>query len=430
MFMRRKLISEEMGVSEKNVICSRHYLLLFLDAHQIYIEHVQGEKSSKYVDVLMLSSSEKSREDAITYVRKHIVQELISFCASPKGCPGVTLVLGVIQTTCVKMLIPNHLREAILIEKLKSDFIRSINNKLEEMPSERLHLMQEEELFHYEHCWPPIGGDTDRIFELARNLLWKSDVEAVVNEIRQNRIQQLKSLQEGLISVDNNLAQCDPEAENMVSGSNAPEMKDNKPPRSGFLSRYITSVGNRLNQLVLSNLTQVEGKVDGLHGKVDEVQSIVQRVDMTVERILSVHQELQSTLSVFMSKVDKIIGYSQAFQQGKTPKRPYVTDDVRLFYKLSATLHVGRIVRLQLMCESVTGFHTVKEQEGLKLRLDRENCKWIRRIIEISYKVIYYGAKAALTKFCGLGQAIPDWADLETNIVKLDVLALKIAGQF
>ncbi|BFI22660.1 hypothetical protein MPTK1_8g14575 [Marchantia polymorpha subsp. ruderalis] len=427
MFMRRKLISEEMGVFEENVICSRHYLRLFLDGHQIYIEHIQSEKSHKYVDVLMLCSSQKSKEAAITYVRKHIIQELISFCASPKGCPGVALVLGVIQTFCVEMLIPSRLRKVILIETLKSDFIRSIYGKLEEMPLEKSHLMKKEELFHYEHCWPPIGRDTGRRSELARDLLWESDVEAVVNEIHQNRIQQLESLEEGVISVDNGLALCYTEAENMVSGSDAPLMKDFKPLSSRCLSRSSTSVENRSTRLVLFKIEQLKGEVQGLHKKVDdlderlrEVHSIMQRVDMKMEHILSVHQELQSKLSVFMSKVDRSIGYSQAFQQGKTPKRPYVTDDVGHFYRLSAGLHVGKIVRLHLMCESMTGFHTIKDQEGLKLRLDLEKWEWIRRIIEISYKVIYYGAKAALTKFCGLGEAIPAWADLESDIVKLD----------
>ncbi|BFI43104.1 hypothetical protein MPTK2_8g15060 [Marchantia polymorpha subsp. ruderalis] len=417
MFMRRKLISEEMGVSE-NVICSRHFVLLFLDGHQIYIEHVQGEKCLKYVDVLMLCSSQKSREAAITYVRKHIVQELISFCASPKGCPGVALVLGVIQTSCVKMLIPSHLRGAILIEKLKSDFIRSINDKLEEMPSERSHLMQKEELFHYEHCWPAIGRDTGRRSELARDLLWQSDVEAVVNEIHQNRIQQLKSLEEGIISVDNGLALCYPEAENMVSGSDAPQMKDLKPLSSRCLSRSNTSVENRSTQLVLFKIQKLEEKMEQ---KFDSLDERLRSMQSSMEQILSMQQEVQSKLSVFMSKVDMIIGYSQVFQQGKTPKRPYVTDDVGYLYRLSAGLHVGTIVRLHLMCESMTGFHTVEDQEGLKIRLDSEKWGWIRKTIEISYKVIYYAAKAALTKFCELGDAIPAWADLESDIVKLDV---------
>ncbi|OAE26902.1 hypothetical protein AXG93_4762s1120 [Marchantia polymorpha subsp. ruderalis] len=152
MFMRRKLILE-MGVSKKIVTCSRHYLKLFLDGHEFYVE--QG-MSHNYVDVLMLRSKHKSRSEALQYVMKHIVQELISFCASSKGCLGVTLVLGVIQTCCVEMLIPSHLREAILIEELKSRFIGSIKDKLEDIQSDRFHLVKEEELFSYEHSWPSI----------------------------------------------------------------------------------------------------------------------------------------------------------------------------------------------------------------------------------------------------------------------------------
>ncbi|BBN20751.1 hypothetical protein MPTK1_4g13206 [Marchantia polymorpha subsp. ruderalis] len=179
MFMRRKLICE-MHISKETVTCSRHYMKLYLDGHEIYLEQ---ETSRNYLDVLMLCSDHKSREAAIKYVMKHIVQELISFCASSKGCSGVALVLGVIQTRCVEMLIPIHLRGAILIEELKSDFIRDINDKFEDNPSDRFHLVKEEELFNYEHPWPPIQGHiTEVIQERARELLWESDVEEIVNE--------------------------------------------------------------------------------------------------------------------------------------------------------------------------------------------------------------------------------------------------------
>ncbi|BFI21629.1 hypothetical protein MPTK1_8g04750 [Marchantia polymorpha subsp. ruderalis] len=392
MFMRRKLISE-MGFSKETVTCSRYSLHLFLDGHEIYVEQ---DKSHKYVDVLMLCSSHQPRERATKYVMKHIIQELISFCASSKGCPGVALVLHVIQTRCVKMLIPSNLRGAISIEELKANYIRRINEKLEEMSLER---MEEQELLHYEHCWRPIKGHFSWDNERARDLLWESDVEAVVDEILQNGIQQLESLQEGLITVNYDLAECYAEGENMISGSNAPKMKDLKP--LSFIHSIVQGVDMKIQHIL-------------------SVQQELQGVDMKIQHILSVQQELHSTLSDFMFKVDRIIGYRQAFQQVKTPKRPYVTDDVGILYKLSAGLHVGRIVRLHLMCESVTGFHTVEDQEGLKIRLDLEKWGWIQKTIEISYKVIYYAAKAGLDGTLGIVQAIPAWADLESDIVKLD----------
>lgn len=83
------------------------------------------------------------------------------------------------------MLIPSHLRRVILIEELKSTFIRSTKDKLEDLPLDKSHSEKEEELFNYEHSWPMIEGYTAKvIFERARDLLWESDVEAVVNEIR------------------------------------------------------------------------------------------------------------------------------------------------------------------------------------------------------------------------------------------------------
>ncbi|OAE31135.1 hypothetical protein AXG93_150s1250 [Marchantia polymorpha subsp. ruderalis] len=209
----------------------------------------------------------------------------------------------------------------------------------------------------------------------------------------------------------------------MVSDSNVPHMKDYKPSTSKCLSRASTSVEDRSTQLVLFKIDQLEGKlvqkIDGLDERLRSVESIVQRLDMKMGQILSLQQELQSTLSDFIAKVDRIIQYPYSFQQAGTPKRPYVTSDVGLFCRMNAVLHFGTTVRLHLMCESMTGFHTVKDQDGLKLRLDWKNCGWIQKTIEISYKVMYYGAKAALTKTVGLGQAIPDWADLESDIIKL-----------
>ncbi|OAE27608.1 hypothetical protein AXG93_2520s1040 [Marchantia polymorpha subsp. ruderalis] len=398
MFMRRKLISE-MCVSKKLVTCFRHYLRLFLDGHEIYVE--QG-KSHNYVDVLMLLSKHKSRSKALQYLMKHIVKELISFCASSKGCPGVALVLGVIQTHCVEKLIPSHLRGAILIEELKSNFIRDINDKLEDIQLDRFHLVKEEELFSYEHSWDAIGGHTGVISERARDLLWENDVEAVVNEIQQKRMQQLGSLQQGLNEVNKDLIH------------SYPEMKDSNRPSSRCLSRESTSVESRE---IRDALERIEKKVDGVD---ERLRLGLQRLEMKMGQILSLQQEFLSTLSDFMSKVDRIIEYPLEFQQTRAPKRPYVTDDVNIFYRMSAKLHVGITVRLHLMCESETGFHLVKDQEGLKIRFDRENCGWIRKTIEISFKLMYYAAKAGLDATLGVGQAIPDWGDLKSDIVKLD----------
>ncbi|BBN18364.1 hypothetical protein MPTK1_8g01980 [Marchantia polymorpha subsp. ruderalis] len=411
MFMRRKLISE-MHVPKETVTCSRHYLLFFLDGHQIYVEHVQSEKSHNYVDVLMLCSEHKSREVGIQYVLKHVVQELISFCASSKGCPGVVLVLGVIQTFCVELLIPIHLRVSILIEELKSEFSDSISRKLGDMASDSSQLV-EEDLLHYEHTWPPLPGQLTVRCERATNLLWESDVEAVVSEIRQKRIQQLKSLHHGLVGLNDDLAQFHPESENKASSSMLPQTQDCNPASSRCLRRASTCVENCSTQLLLSKIDELVAKVDGL-------ESIVRRLDMKMGHILSLQQEVQSTWSDFMSKVDRVIEYSDLPQHSRMPKRPYITDDVGLFYRMSASLHLGTTVRLRLMCESVNGFHSVKNQEGLMLRVDQENMGWIPRVIEISYKVLYYALKPGVDVTLGLGDGIPEWDDLKTDVVKLD----------
>ncbi|OAE29050.1 hypothetical protein AXG93_146s1260 [Marchantia polymorpha subsp. ruderalis] len=230
------------------------------------------------------------------------------------------------------MLDPSDLRGAILIEELKSNFIRRINDKLEDILSDRLHLVKEEELFNYEHSWPSIDGHTLVISERARNLLRESDVEAVVNEIQKKYVQQLESFLQAFIS--NNLDQPYTESENMVGNSSNSDRLD----RSNFL---------KLDESLRS------------------VESVVQRVEMKLGQILTFHQEFQSRLSDFMSKVDRMIEYPESLQQARIPKRPYVTNDVGVLYRISAILHAGTTIRLHLMCESATGFHKVKDQEGV-----------------------------------------------------------------
>ncbi|OAE35709.1 hypothetical protein AXG93_1154s1640 [Marchantia polymorpha subsp. ruderalis] len=374
-----------------------------------FFPRFQSEKCHNYVDVLILCSEEenKSKEEAIRYVLKHVVQELISFCASSEGCPGVALVRGVIQTVCVEKLHRSHLRGTILIEELKSKFSTSINDKLEDESQP----VKEEELLHYEYTWPEIPKlHLKPTSERVTNLLWKRDVDEVVNGILQKRNQQLKSLQDSRNRLDNYLAQSHTDSESAVSNSSLPHRKDCNPASASCLSKASTSADT---QLLLSEIHSV-------HETIKSMKGIVEGLDVKLGQVISLQQQLQSTFCDLMSKVDRMIGYSESHQQARTPKRPYITDDVGIFYKMSAFLHAGTIVTLHLMCENVTGFHAVKDQKGLKLRLNKENSGWIPRIIEISYKVLYYVVKAGLSSTLGLGDAIPQWNDLLTDIAKLD----------
>lgn len=91
---------------------------------------------------------------------------------------------------------------------------------------------------------------------------------------------------------------------------------------------------NRSTQLVLFKIGQTEvelvQKFDWVDERMRSLHSNLQRVEMKMEQTLSLQHELQSTLSDFMSKVDRLVDYSQEFQQARTPKRPYITNEVGL----------------------------------------------------------------------------------------------------
>ncbi|KAG6545548.1 hypothetical protein Mapa_013150 [Marchantia paleacea] len=290
-YIRHKLISEK-DVLKKNVICSRHYMQIFTNGLQVYLE--SSEMSHNHIDVLILCSKQKSREMAVKYVMENIVEELISFCASSKGCPGVALVLGVIQTQCVQMLIPISLRGVILIEKLKSNFLSHVKEQLQEIALDTSHLVKEEMLLNYEHSWPPIPGYSLSPFERAKDLLWESDVEAVVNEIQQQRSQQLESLQQGLSSVNNDFAQSNSESEKGVRNLSLAQIKNWSPALASRHSRTSTTVVDRSTELLLSKFDHLEGKVDGLGDRLQAVENIMQRVENKMGKILHIQQEPRS----------------------------------------------------------------------------------------------------------------------------------------
>ncbi|OAE35304.1 hypothetical protein AXG93_392s1530 [Marchantia polymorpha subsp. ruderalis] len=209
-------------------------------------------------------------------------------------------------------------------------------------------------------------------------------MDTVVNEIQQNCIQQLESFRQAINSVSNDLNQPYTESENRI---------DN-----------------------WSYSDQFDG------ANFDKLDERLRSMESVLQQILIVQQELQSTLSFFMSEMHRFIQYSHSLQLAKTPKRPYVTTDVGVFYRMKAALNAGTTVRLHLMCEYEygSGIHMVKDQEGLMIHMDWENCEWIRKTIEISCKVMYYAVKAGLDKTLNLGQAIPDSEDFKSDIVELN----------
>lgn len=87
-------------------------------------------------------------------------------------------------------------------------------------------------------------------------------MEAVVNEIRQERIQQLESLQEGFIKVRNDLTHPYLEDENMVTNLTYPDMKDSNRTLSRCLRRASTIVKNCATRLLLERMDQVKKKVN------------------------------------------------------------------------------------------------------------------------------------------------------------------------
>ncbi|OAE24270.1 hypothetical protein AXG93_1528s1200 [Marchantia polymorpha subsp. ruderalis] len=96
-------------------------------------------------------------------------------------------------------------------------------------------------------------------------------------------IQQLESLQQGIIRVNNDLVHSQAEDENMANNSKFHDMKDSNRPSSRCLSQANTSVENSSTQLILSKIDKLEGymgrRFDGVDEGLRSVVSIVQRLE-------------------------------------------------------------------------------------------------------------------------------------------------------
>lgn len=86
---------KEMHLTDDDMIYSRNYFYLYMDGHEIFVETRDIMRSR--IDVMVKCSTKKPHGTAVKYVKKHIVEELQNFCASEKGCPGITLVVGILR---------------------------------------------------------------------------------------------------------------------------------------------------------------------------------------------------------------------------------------------------------------------------------------------------------------------------------------------
>ncbi|KAL3687230.1 hypothetical protein R1sor_013539 [Riccia sorocarpa] len=88
----RKRMGATLGVNDDNFIFARSHVDIRVDGYSIFVE--TDKSSENHVDVLVNFCKTKTRDQAVQFIRSHILNRLFKFCASEKGCPGVELVVA------------------------------------------------------------------------------------------------------------------------------------------------------------------------------------------------------------------------------------------------------------------------------------------------------------------------------------------------
>ncbi|KAL3698066.1 hypothetical protein R1sor_012142 [Riccia sorocarpa] len=222
----RKRMGVTLGVKDDNFTFRRSHVEIRVDGYCIFVE--TDVSSENHIDVLVQFCRPDSRDRIIDFIRRQIVQDLLAFCASEKGCPGVHLVVAIIRTKCVENLTPKQLRTAsqvVLVEDLKDTFKKNLKACVEskvglETPAFSVRKLNELyqrgcqdsvqmrefldalEFFCFHH-WPMIGTPDASQFGLvdervcAVDLLSSEEVREIVQAVWKDHNAKKKKLQKG-----------------------------------------------------------------------------------------------------------------------------------------------------------------------------------------------------------------------------------------
>ncbi|KAL3689943.1 hypothetical protein R1sor_016252 [Riccia sorocarpa] len=203
----RNRIGATLGVKDDNFRFARSYVEIRVDGYSIIVE--TDISSENHIDVLVNFCKSKTRDQAVHFIRSHIVEPLYKFCASDKGCPGVELIVAIIRIKCVEKLTPRLLRTAsqvVLVEELKSKFWAKLEayvqsevglkrsadsiERLKNLYHESRNIFKLSECgVSYHHCWPEIRTrdapqfDLDAEFESAEGFLSSEEVKDIAKSV-------------------------------------------------------------------------------------------------------------------------------------------------------------------------------------------------------------------------------------------------------
>ncbi|KAL3678303.1 hypothetical protein R1sor_021259 [Riccia sorocarpa] len=397
----RQKLMERFGISEsdRGISCGLGVLRVMYDGYMVLVE--SDEINGQHVDIMVKSAHLRTRMEIISFLQEHFLQVLQAFCASSTGCPGITLIVGVLRTSSVRNLVPVQARRApehsIALEELKKKFRLSIDVKLQDMGVE----VEEESLLNFQHTWP----DGER--ELVKDTLGRQDLTDILSYVREKVMDSEREVQ--TCSNELHLLLTKLSGESTVCAGKSSFMKRNAEFREVTMEEDAGTSGagashsmagtadtlqisenlQPLARFVGAKFDQVGEKLDVVERKIDHLANLMHSVKAELQQLKTGVLEMQKVMTDVSFSIDKLIGYSISREDHTCPRRPYFSQhDSGFLPGAKAYVLRGQAVRLHFLCEARNQPHVVQDQPGLPLVITEEEMSWVPFISKISLKLI------------------------------------------
>ncbi|KAL3698109.1 hypothetical protein R1sor_012185 [Riccia sorocarpa] len=371
--LRKDLMEQRQGVVYE---CQRDVIRFDWNGYFVIIENdgVAGE----HVDILVRFSKLKRRQAALRFVKEQILEKFRMFCASPEGCPGVTLVTAIVRPDCVKSLTPQSYRKDQVIRKgvLKQNLgeamlQKSCQGELTWSTAESAE--SAESLLDYEHTWPQVlSAGLPKCSQQAVELLEEQDVqeilEPILEPLYQSKKVRLENLKSAWEQMDDYLKDDRKKDANEVDTSRL-RIKDESVILTDAVSRLEETIKDeaRKTRSVLGSELQIG--FEGIHQHLEEVHQSLSR---QLHDIFTLEKEIRSLLVASAMKIDEMMGDTAAMADGR--------------YEIPSTA----------------------VHNWLKLVIGDKDKEWLRRIFGLSLRVFWFLLKAGLQIGLAAGNALPE----------------------
>ncbi|KAL3678308.1 hypothetical protein R1sor_021264 [Riccia sorocarpa] len=398
----RQKLMERFGISEsdRGISCGLGMLRVMYDGYMVLVE--SDEINGQHVDIMVKSAHRGGkRMEIISFLQEHFLQVLQAFCASSTGCPGITLIVGVLRTSSVRNLVPIQERRApehsIVLEELKKKFRLSIDVKLQDMGVE----VEEESLLNFPHTWP----DGER--ELVRDTLGRQDLTDIWSYVREKVMTSEREVQTCsnelhllLTKLSGESTVCAGKSSFMKRNAEFSEvtMEDNAGTSGAGASHSMAGTADSLQisenlqplaRFVGAKFDQVGVKLDVVERKIDHLANLMYSVKAELQQLKTGVLEMQKVMTDVSFSIDKLIGYSISREDHSCPRRPYFSQhDSGFLPGAKAYVLRGQAVRLHFLCEARNQPHVVQDQPGLPLVITEEEMSWVPFVSKISLKLI------------------------------------------